>query len=408
MNHNTIQQAVLALGAGPLTEEGLRAHVFPLFSRVLARNEIYLANHSLGRPPDRTADDVREALDGWYTDMDEAWGRWLGLIERFRAAVAGLIGVSRGDAIVPKTAAGQGLRAVLNALPPERPRVLATRGEFDSNDFILKAYRSRGRAEVSWCEPDAGGIFSVDPLVRMIVEAAQPPTLVVVSHVMYATGQMLEGLDRVVRAAHARGSLVLVDLYHAAGVVPLRFEESGADFAIGGSYKYLRGGPGACWLAVHPRHLADDSPSLRRTLDTGWFAKKDTFLYQRPDAPEFKAGGDAWLESTPPVLPICQALAGLELTTAIGVDRLRAYNLEQQGILAQRLSERGVEVREVSPRGAFLLVPDEDAPGLVSKLKSRGVNTDARSGSVRLCPDILNTREELARAATLFAECLRS
>lgn len=410
MSQDSIQRAVRSLGPGPLTEDALREHVFPLFSRVLARKDIYLANHSLGLPLDRMAEDVRAAVDAWYSDMDEAWGLWLELIQRFRSGVAELIGVSRPDAIVPKTAAGQGLRAVLNAVGVERPRVLATRGEFDSIDFILKTYESRGRASVTWCEPGANGLFSVDSIVRAITEARETPSLVVVSQVMYATGQLLDGLDRIVKAAHACGSLVMIDTYHSAGVVPVNFERLEADFAIGGSYKYLRGGPGACWMAVHPRHLgaaalAGPTPLLR-TLDTGWFAKKDTFLYQRPDSPEFKVGGDAWLESTPPVLPVCQALAGLELTTRIGVDRLRVYSLEQQGFLAQKLKEHGVNVREIEPRGAFLLVPQIDAPGLAGRLKERGLNTDARSGSVRLCPDMLNTREEMARAAAIVAECL--
>ncbi len=412
MKHESIANAVRNLGPGPLNEQSLRAHVFPLFSRVLARDDIYLANHSLGRPLDCMAEDVKSALDAWYSDMDDAWGVWLGVIERFRAGVAGLIGVSRSDAIVPKTAAGQGLRAVLNALSVDRPRVLATRGEFDSIDFILKAYAIRERASVEWIEPGSDGLFSIDVICQTIEKAAEPPTLVVVSHVMYATGQLLDGLDRVVAAARARGSLVVLDLYHAAGVVPLKFEKFGADFAIGGSYKYLRGGPGACWLAVHPRHLEPKEQAaasrLLPTLDTGWFAKKDTFLYQRPDAPEFKDGGDAWLESTPPVLPMCQALAGLELTRAIGVDRLRVYSLEQQAFLAERLKDRGVDVRAIGPRGAFLLVPHADAPGFAAKLKSRGLNTDARSGHVRLCPDLLNTREELTRSASIIGDCVRA
>lgn len=411
----TIQGAVHALGPGPLTEAGLQAHIFPLFSRVLGRKEIYLANHSLGRPLDRMAQDVNAAMAAWYTDMDGAWERWLEMIERFRAGVAAIIGVSRTDAIVPKTAAGQGLRAVLNSLRSARPRVLATRGEFDSIDFILKVYEARGCAHVSWIEPGPGSLFSADAICRAIASAPEAPDLVVVSQVMYATGQLLDGIERIIGAAHGRGALVMLDMYHSAGVVPVNLEQIGADFAIGGSYKYLRGGPGACWLAVHPRHLREHgagttglaNPALAPTLDTGWFAKKDTFLYQRPEMPEFKDGGDAWLESTPPVLPMCQALSGLDFTAAIGVQRLRAYNLEQQAYLADRLRAAGVEVREISPRGAFLLVRHADAPGLAERLKARGLNTDARSGHIRLCPDVLNTREELARAASILASCVR-
>src|SRR5205085_9627134 len=92
-----------------------------------------------------------------------------------------------------------------------------------------------------------------------------------------------------------------------------------ADFAVGGSYKYLRGGPGACFLYVHPRHLDGDL----RSLDIGWFGKEDAFTYARPDPPRFAAGGDGWRESTPAVLPAYQARAGQVFTQQIGVERLR-------------------------------------------------------------------------------------
>ena len=118
-----------------------------------------------------------------------------------------------------------------------------------------------------------------------------------------------------------------------------------ADFAVGGSYKYTRGGPGACWLYVRPG-LVD----TLRTPDTGWFAKKDMFTYARPEPPEFAPGGDAWLESTPPVLAPIQALAGLELTLELGVERIREHNLEQKklpGLAATGSGRRGRGARRV-------------------------------------------------------------
>ena len=97
----------------------LRQEIFPRFSRVLARDEIYLANHSLGRPPDRMAEDVRAALDTWYRDMDGAWATWIEGRERFRALTGRLVGVAK-NLVIPKTSAGQGLRAVLNSFTGSR------------------------------------------------------------------------------------------------------------------------------------------------------------------------------------------------------------------------------------------------------------------------------------------------
>jgi kynureninase len=370
------------------TEMRLRNEVWPRFSRVMGRAQIYLANHSLGRPPDRIAEDVRAALDAWYVDMEGAWPLWLQKRNQFRKLTATLVGAPRPDCIVPKTSAGQGLRAVLNALPG-KPRVVTSDGEFDSIDFILRVYREKGRIDlriVPWRELSPAGA-----------------NLVVLSSVMFRSGEVVPNLRRLVRGAHDAGAMVLLDVYHHAGVLPLDLARIGADFAIGGSYKYTRGGPGACWLYVRPG-LAE----TMRTLDTGWFAKKDVFAYLRPEPPEYGPGGDAWLESTPPVLAPVQALAGLEFTLEMGVERLRAHNLEQKKQLSDLLFANGVETVGVGEDfGAFLTVRDERAPALVERLRKNGITADARGEALRLCPDILNSDEELERAAELIGAAVR-
>ncbi len=396
-----IRDAAAALGAGPLSEELVTRHVRPLFSRVLERREIYLSNHSLGRPLDQTARDVAEFMDLWYRDMDDAWEAWMGAMDHFRAMVAALIGVSRPDAVVPRVSAGQGLRAVLNSLDGA-PRVLSTRAEFDSVDFILKTYHARGRARVTFVELDEQRLVRPERLIGAM-SSGEPFDLVVVTPVYYSTGQLLERIREIVAAAHARGSLVLLDMYHAMGVVPCDFEGWDADFAIGGNYKYTRGGPGAGWLAVHPRHLAAAPTDVPPTLDTGWFAKLDTFGFERPELPRTSAGGGAWLECTPAPLMAYQARAGLEFVLAMRVERLRAYGLELLGVLEDELSRRGVRAERPRPGGAFTLVPYPGAPAVVERLKRAGVNTDSRLGRVRLCPDVLSTREEMARAAEIIA-----
>jgi len=397
------REQVSKLGTGPLTEEALREHVWPLFSRTLSRDkEIYLANHSLGRPLDQTTDDIRECLDLWYERMDESWeeGGWLDEMNRFRKRIANLIGLEDSSCVVPKTSAGQGLRAVLGAFPVASPiRVVATRGEFDSIDFLLKAYAEKGRIEIRWIEPSKTdqGI----PLFEgsRILDAVEKGTdLLVLSQVAFATGQVCPSLQEAIAKAHSLGALALVDAYHAVGVMPFDMISLDADFVIGGSYKYMRGGPGACWLAIHPRNVG------MRTLDTGWFAKRARFGYERPELPEHAAGGDAWLESTPPVLTFYQARAGLELVSALGVDRLREYVFMQLAHLRSEFARLGVfffHPADPTEFGAFALVPDNNAAAASDRLRELGVNTDARSNAVRFGPDILNTLEDLTHAAEI-------
>ena len=370
------------MSAPSLDEAWLKQEIFPRFTRVLQRGEIYLANHSLGRPPDRMAEDVRAAVDAWYRDLGDAWMLWLEAREKFRALTARLVDSPRADCIVPKTSAGQGLRAVLNSFVT-KPRVVTSDGEFDSIDFILRVYREQGRIELR-----------IMPWRELSVQGAD---LVVLSSVMFRTGEIVKHLPKLIRDAHAAGALVLLDVYHHAGVLPLDLAALEADFAIGGSYKYTRGGPGACWLYVRPGLV-----ETMRTPDTGWFAKKDAFAYARPEPPEFGPGGDAWLESTPPVLAPFQALAGLELTLELGVERIRSYNLEQKALLASLLPVEG----SGNDHGAFVTLKHRDAQHICQKLVAQKIKTDVRGEYLRICPDILNTRAELERAASALKSLL--
>src|SRR3984885_11990594 len=218
----SFEDAIAAMGPGELTEDALRLHVFPLFSNTLAAPGIYLANHSLGRPLNQTEDDLREG---------------------FR--LSQLIGARRSDCIVPKTSAGQGLRTVLNALPGV-PRVVSTTGEFDSVDVILKQYAAQGRISlqlVICLAPD--GRIDLSRLMHKIRDGAD---LVIFSQVMFMTGQVVPDLDILAEHCHQAGARLLVDAYHSVGVFPIDVATMNADFMIGGSYKYIRGGPGDAFL----------------------------------------------------------------------------------------------------------------------------------------------------------------
>jgi kynureninase len=395
-----IHQAVASLGGAPLCESAIERHIAPLFSRVISPQRIYLANHSIGRPLDAMAEDIAEAAALWYDRLGDAWDAWLEEREAFRTRIAMLIGAPRSDCIVPKTSAGQGLRTVLNALPG-KPRVITTRGEFDSVDVVLKQYASLGRIELHWIDADSTGDFSVEPLIEAVGRGAD---LVVISQVMFMTGQIIHDLDHLANACHLHGTRLLVDSYHAIGVIPVNAVSLECDFMIGGSYKYLRGGPGACYLYISPSAL----DSGLRPLDTGWFANSDEFAYERPDRPVLKRGGDAFLESTPPILTWYQARSGQQFTLAIGLERLRAYSLYQLQNLREHLANADVEsvVGGDTRHGAFLAIRLASAPQLPTLLQEHGIICDARGEWLRLCPDCLTRDEELRRAASALGDLL--
>lgn len=389
----------LNLPAGPLTPELVQKYVLPLFSREQQRTEVYLANHSLGRPLDKMAEDIQLALDAWYQEMDGAWEFWFDHLNRFRELTARSIGLHRADCVVPKSSAGQGLRAVLNAFPLDRSvKVVATSGEFDSLDIILKTYIAHERIQVNWINPtskiDNIPLYDVEAVLAALTPGVD---LVVVPAVFFTTGQRLMGAERIVGAAHAVGARVMLDVYHAQGVYPLHMEADNFDFMIGGSYKYVRGGPGAGWLAIHPNVV-----DKMTTLDTGWFAQREPFAFRRQPEVDLAENGNRWLESTMPILPYVQALSGLELMDEIGLDRIRAYTLDRLAAWREAMVRHGLEVftpADPESWGGYGLWPREDFARLVPQLKAAGVNVDARSGFIRFGPDLLTTDDELDRAA---------
>jgi kynureninase len=397
-----LQQALSGLGDDALQQDSIQQHIAPLFSRVLSSGTIYLANHSLGRPLDAMADDLAEATAAWCSKLGDAWDAWLEERQAFRARIATLIGAARTDCVVPKTSAGQGLRTVLNALPG-KPRVISTRGEFDSIDVILKQYAAVGRIELRWVEPDADGDFAIERVLDAVNDGAE---LVVISQVMFMTGQIVRGLAMLAQACHQRGSRLLVDCYHAAGVIPVDVVQLGADFVIGGSYKYLRGGPGACFLYIAPAVFE----AGLRPLDMGWFANADPFGYHRPEPPVLQYGGDGFLESTPPVLTWYQARSGLEFTLGMRVGRLRAYSLKQLNALRGYLTDAGVTTVKGGDQdhGAFLAIPIAKAMEFSARLQREGIICDARGEWLRLCPDCLTREEELRCAAATLSKLLRA
>ncbi len=219
---------------------------------------------------------------------------------------------------------------------------------------------------------------------------------------IFNTGQRLADLPDIVAATHAAGGRILLDVYHALGVFPVDVAALDVDFAVGGSYKYLRGGPGACFLYLHPRHL----DGALRTLDTGWFAKREPFAYVRPDPPEYAAGGDAFLESTPPVLPFYQARAGQRVGAGAwassGCARIRS-RCSSAGRPAARSAAFAAH-GGTEDRGAFVVVDRPRAEALAHALQRSAAWSPTRAAAIlRLCPDILTTDEELATAVDRLA-----
>lgn len=400
-----IGKAVETLGRGPLTEQGIAAAVRPLFSRTLAQPGIYLANHMLGRPLDQAQVDVTEGMQLWAEELRGAWDPWLAEEQRYRAAIASLVGPARPDCVIPKLSAGPALRTVLSGLPAGAT-VLTTRGEFAAVAVVLAQYAAQGRIQVRFVEPDEQGRWTALQVLDALYDAlrsALPVKLVVLSHVFYADGQLLEGIPEIAAACREHGAELLVDCYHSLGIVPFSMQELGCDYLIGGCYKYLRGGPGAAFLALAP-HVADRTD--RQPRDSGWLALEPGTDPWQSGGPQLRPGGDGWLDGSPSMLTYYQVRSGLAFTQAVGVERLRAYSLGQLQFLKSELAAQGIAGEGGDSRhGAYLTVAMPQAAEVVLRLAEQGIVLDQRNGRLRICPDCLTTRAELVQVSEIIRTC---
>ncbi|MFM9873779.1 MAG: aminotransferase class V-fold PLP-dependent enzyme [Fimbriimonadaceae bacterium] len=379
----------------PLTPQEIQTQIAPLFSRHNPKG-IYLANHSLGRPLDATQDRINEYLNHWYEDLDDAWTPWLATLETYHSKVKSLLRIPESGSVVLKTSAGLALRAVLNCFSDKTLTIVTSSQEFDSIDFILRTYESKNLAQVTYVEPEIPNpvpLFNAD---RFIAEITSETDLVILSVVNFTTGQLFPNLDQVIDHAHKNNALVVLDTYHSFGVIDHPWPN--ADFAIGGSYKYVHGGPGSCWLAINNQENL-------QTLDTGWFAKKELFGYERNA--DRATDHRAWWESTPPVIQAYQALAGLEYLENFTVEKLRATNLARQAEMRDIFRQHNIPIYEPKDPhhfGAFSLLPAENHKEIVTFLKDQNIRVDSRNGFVRFGPHPLNITEEFQAVAETLRE----
>src|SRR5438552_2819757 len=275
--------------------------------------------------------------------------------------------------------------------PGARNRVVYEEANFPSVRYL---YQAQPDLEVVAVEDDAA-----------VVEAIDERTLLVpISHVLFKNGE-IQDVEAIVRRAHEAGALVLLDAYQSAGIVPLDVAALDVDFAVGGSVKWLCGGPGAGWLYVRP----DLAERLEPTY-VGWQAHARPFAFE-PEM-EYAEGAARFLTGTPNVPALYAATAGYDLIEEIGVERIRESSLRQTELLIRLADEAGFEVgspRDPARRGGTVTVRVPEFEAVHRELGERGILCDFRpDAGLRLGPHYYNTDEELAFAVEQIAEIVET
>ena len=228
--------------------------------------------------------------------------------------------------------------------------------------------------------------------------------LVPISHVLYKTGE-IQDIESVIRRAHDAGAHVLLDCYQSAGVVPLDVTELGVDFAVGGSVKWLLGGPGNGWLYVRP----DLAERLEPTF-AGWQAHARPFAFE--PTMEYADGSARFLSGTPNVPALYAGTPGYSILEEVGIERIRKRSLELTGLLVELLDEAGFEVtspRDPVRRGGSVVFLTPEFAAVQKELSERGVIADQRpDAGIRFGPHFFNTPDELRHAVGQAVEIVET
>jgi kynureninase len=355
----------------------------------------YLINHSLGAMPVAAEENLLRYAREWRERGARAWAEgWWETSTSAGDRLGRIIGAASGTmAMHQNVAVAQAI--VLSCFEFEAPRnrIVYGEGEFPSVRYLYQAQRRRG-AEVE-IFADAAAVF----------DAIDERTLLVpISHVLFKTGE-IQDVEPIVRRAHDAGALVVLDAYQSVGAVPLDVTRLGVDFAVGGSVKWLCGGPGAGWLYVRPELAARLEPTF-----TGWQAHARPFAFE-PEH-DYAEGAAGFLTGTPNVPALYAATAGYEIVEEIGVERIRERSMRQTALLVELLEGAGFEVaspRNPDRRGGTVVVRTPDAEAVHRELDARDIVCDFRpDAGIRLGPHFFNTDDELRFAAAQIAEIIES
>ena len=354
----------------------------------------YLASHTLGPMPRTAAVRLEQFARMWAERGIRAWAEgWWRTPMEVGDQIGRIVGAPAGSTVMQQNVAVAEAIALscFRPVDPARNRVVYERGNFPSVRYL---YQAQPDLEVVVCEDDAE-----------IVERIDERTLLVpISHVLFKDS-VIQDVEPIVRRAHAAGAHVILDCYQSAGIVPVDLGALGVDFAVGGSVKWLCGGPANGWLYVRP----DLAETLEPTY-VGWQAHARPFAFE--ETLEYAPGAARFLTGTPNPAAHMAGTAGYDLIEEIGVGRIRENSLRQTELLIELADDAGFAVhseRDPERRGGAVIVDVPEAAAVYAELEERAILCDVRPGAgIRIGPHFFNTDDELHHVISQVAGILES
>lgn len=370
MTAHTLAQAEALDAADPL------AHFRDLFH--LRDGLIYLDGNSLGLMPKKAAERMAEAVSGeWAEGLITSWlgADWVNAPRRIGDKIASIIGAEPGEVIAADSTSVNIFKALTAAvsLNPGRKVLLTEATNFPTDNYIMQGVAAfSGQLEAKAVPPEE--------LVDAIDENV---AAVLITQVHYKSG-LIRDMAETTAKAHAKGALIIWDLSHSAGSIPVDLNGADADFAVGCGYKFLNGGPGApAFLFAARRHLANAMPVL-----SGWFGHAAPFTFEEDYRPS--AGIERFLCGTPPVLGLTALECGVDIMASADMGLLRNKAIALGDLFISLMDELCgdlgftlISPRESALRGSQVSYAHPHGYEIVQALKEYDVIGDFRA------PDVL-------------------
>ena len=285
---------------------------------------IYLDGNSLGRLPKVTAERLSVVVDDWGDKLIRGWNAdWFDAPQRIGEKIARLVGAAPKQVVITDTTSINLFKLVMAALAqrPGRTKIVSDEFNFPSDLYILRSCVALlGKGHTLHLVRSRDGISIHPDDIESAVD--ENTALVSLSHVAFKSGFMYDGRD-VTRLAHNSGALMLWDLCHAVGAVPVELDAWGADMAVGCTYKYLNGGPGSPAFLYVRTHLQEQ---LHQPI-WGWFAQNLPFAFDLDFSPA--PGMAHFMVSSPPILSSLAMEASLDVLLQAGIQRIRRKSISQ-------------------------------------------------------------------------------
>ncbi len=354
----------------------------------------YLISNSLGAMPRAVYDKLHAYADDWGSLGVRAWGSagWWDLKRTVGDLIAPLLGAPPGSVLMQENAsiANAILLSALDWSDTRRDKVVVTDLDFPSDTYSLQAMLPPHiRLEVV---RSADGItIDTDAMLAAIDERTR---LVSTSHVLFRSAYIMPAAEIAAKAQRV-GAQVLFNGYHSVGVIPVDVTTLGIEYYIGGTLKWLCGGPGGIFMYVRPDLLPTLNPRI-----TGWFAHKSPFSFEG----ELELRDDIYrlANGTPGIASLYAVQPGVEVIRAVGVEAIRAKSIRQTARIIAAAEAAGYPVtspRSTETRGGTVTVQPPHAYEVSREMLKRNIVIDYREGAgIRIAPHFYTSDAEIDRA----------